>query len=91
MTKTLPISKVRQDLATLVDNAHKESDEYIITVNGTPQAVLISMSEYESWKDTNEVLADPALLKAISQSEQDIKAGRVSDWDLVKKELQLNV
>lgn len=91
MTKTLPISKVREDLANLVDNTHKKSDEYIITVNGAPQAVLISISEYESWRDTNEVLADPLLLKAIVQSEQDIKAGRVTDWEVVKKELQLNV
>jgi prevent-host-death family protein len=52
MTHTLPISKAREELADLVDNAKKRLDEYIITVNGSPAAVIISAAEYESWKET---------------------------------------
>ena len=91
MTRTLPITKAREELTTLVDNAKKRLDEYIITVNGTPAAVLISADEYESWKETNEIMADPALMKAIAEGEEDIKKGRVHDWEDVKKELGLDV
>ena len=70
MTHTLPITKAREDLTTLVDNAHKKLEEYIITVNGSPAAVLISAAEYDSWKETNDIMADRDLLQAIKESER---------------------
>ena len=91
MTHTLPISKAREDLANLVDNAKKRLDEYVITVNGSPAAVLISAEEYESWKETEEILADKELMKAIKQGEKDVEEGNMYDWDDVKKELKLDV
>lgn len=89
MIQTLPITKARENLTDLVDKANKKLDEYIITVNGTPQAVLISAAEYESWKETNEIMADPGLMKAIKEGKEDIKAGRVYDWEDVKQDLGL--
>ena len=91
MTKTLPITKAREELTSLVDNAKKKRDEYIITVNGSPAAVLISADQYESWKETEEILADKELMKAIKQGEKDIEKGNVHDWDEVKEELKLDV
>lgn len=91
MIKTLPITKAREELTTLVDNASKKLDEYIITVNGTPAAVLMSAAEYDSWKETTEILSDPGLVKAIKEGEADIKKGRFKDWEEVKKELKLDV
>jgi antitoxin YefM len=91
VTHTLPITKAREDLTKLVENASKKLDEYVITVNGSPAAVLISVAEYDSWKETNEILADPGLVKTINEGEEDIKKGRVYDWEEVKKELQLDV
>ena len=87
MTHTLPITKARENLTSLVDNAKKKLDEYIITVNGSPAAVIISAEEYESWKETNEIMADPALLKAIKQGQKEIKEGKGIPWEEVKKDL----
>ena len=91
MTQTLSVTKAREDLTSLVENAKKRLDEYIITVNGSPAAVLISAAEYESWKETEEILADRKLMKAIKQGEKEIGEGKVYDWDEVKKELKLDV
>ena len=91
MTQTLPITKAREELTDLVNKAKNRLDEYVITVNGTPAAVLISATEYESWKETMEILADPELLTAIKEGEKDIKKGKVYDWEDVKKELRLDV
>lgn len=87
MIKTLPITKARNELPTLVENASKKFDEYIITVKGVPTAVLMSVAEYESWKETNEILADKSLMRAIRQGEKEIAEGKFSDWEDVKKEL----
>ncbi len=87
MTQTLSITKAREDLPTLVDNAQKKFHDYVITVNGKRAAVLISADEYDSWQETNEILADKQLMKAIKEGEEDLKNGRYEDWEDVKKEL----
>lgn len=91
MTKTIPISEVRQNLANLVDRAQKRFDEFVITVNGKPAAVLMSAAEYDSWKETEEILADKGVMKEIKEAEEDLKKGRVYDWEEVKQELGIDV
>lgn len=91
MTHTLPISKAREELTTLVENANKKLEEYVITVNGSPAAVLISAAEYESWKETNEIISNPGLVKAIKEGEDDIKKGKFVTFEQLKKELNLHV
>lgn len=91
MTQTLPITKAREDLANLVNNANKKLDEYVITVNGVPAAVLMSAVEFDSWKETIEIMSDPGLMKTIRAGEKDIKNGNFVTLEDLKKELGLNV
>jgi len=91
MIHTLPITKVREDLPTLVDNANKKLEEYIITVNGLPAAVIISASEYQSWKETNEIMSDSGLLHAMKSGEDDIAKGNFITFEQLKKDLNLHV
>lgn len=91
MTHTLPITKAREELTKLVENASKKLDEYVITVNGTPAAVLISAAEYESWKETIEIKNDLGLMKAIKQGEMEVKKGKYVTLKELEKELNLNV
>ena len=91
MTNTLPITKARENLTSLVENAKNRLSEYIITVNGSPAAVLISAEEYESWKETNEIMSNPKLMDDIKGGEKDIREGRYFDWEDVKKELGWDV
>ena len=91
MTKTVPITTFRQNLPTIVNNTKNKMDEYIITVNGVPTAILMSVAEYESWQETNEIRSDPELVKAIREGEKDIAEGRVYDWEDVKRELLSDV
>ena len=87
MTRTLPITEARINLPTLVDNAKKKLDEYIITVKGTPAAILLSIDEYESLRETLEIMSDKKLMKELKEAEEDVKAGRVYTWEEVQKEL----
>lgn len=91
MTKTLPITQAREELTSLVDKAKRKLDNFIITVNGSPAAVLMSAAEYESWNETNEIMSDPDLMKAIREGEDDIKNGRYVTLEELEKELNLNV
>ena len=87
MIQTLPITKARANLTSLVNKANRKLDEFIITVKGSPAAVIISAAEFESWKETDEILNDPGLMQAIKEGEEDLAAGRMHNWDDVKNEL----
>ncbi len=91
MIKTLSITRAREELATLVENASKRLDEYVITVNGSPTAVLISAEEYESWKETHAILADKSLMKAIKKGEAELEKGQTIPLEEVEKELNIHV
>ena len=91
MTKTLPITKAREQLTNLVEKADKQLQEYVITVNGVPAAALISAAEYESWKETLDILSDSGLIRAIKEGEEDIKKGKFITFEQLKKELKLRV
>lgn len=91
MITTLPITKAREELTSLVDKVSKRLDEYIITVNGSPAAVLLSAAEYESWKETIDILSDPGLVKAIRKGEKDLEKGKFITFEQLKKDLDLHV
>lgn len=89
MTNILPITKAREVLTDIVDKASRLFQEYIITVNGKPAAVLMSVAEYESLKETADILSDKGLVKQIIKSEKEIADGDYVTLDELKKELKL--
>jgi len=67
-------------------------DEFIITVKGYSAAVIMSAAEYDSWKETNEIMSDPGLMRSIrKRREKELDNGEGLDWEDVKKQLKLNV
>lgn len=91
MIQTLSISKARANLPTLVKNAKNKFSEYFITLNGDRAAVLISADQYDSMRETDEILADKELMKDIRAGEEDIKKGRVISFEQLKKDLKSDV
>jgi antitoxin YefM len=86
--KTLPLTEVRRDLPNIVDEVLKSQEHVVITKHGKPAAVVMSSDEFESWQETIEILSDASAMRALRQSERDIKAGRVHRWEDVKKRLR---
>jgi len=76
MAKILPISEVKAKLPELVTRVEELEEEVIVTRNGKPAAMLVSYADYESMKETLDVLSDPELMRQIRQSEADIAAGK---------------
>lgn len=91
MLRTIPISKARESFTSIVDDVNKKLDEVVITVNGTPAVIMVSIDEYESLQETLDILSDKKLMKDIRQGEREIKEGKDRDWDEVKKELGWDV
>lgn len=73
MTNLISISDARAILPDLVSNIDKKLDRAVITVNGHPKAVMISIDELESLEETAEVLSIPNIKKDIARSRRQFK------------------
>ena len=76
MTNNIAISDARANLPDLVTKINKNLDRAVITVNGQPKAVIVSIDELESLEETAEVLSSiPGIKKDIETSREQIKKG----------------
>ena len=90
MIRQIQISEARRRLNEL----HKEigPDETIsITSRGKQVLALMSWDLYESLNETMAILNDPVFMKSLKKAVNDIKAGRVTDWDIAKRELAIDL
>lgn len=87
----IPASEARSNFYDLIDEVSKTFKRFIITKRGRAQAIVLNPEEIESWEETNEILADKKLMKAIKEGEEDVKKGRYITLEQLKKELKLNV
>jgi antitoxin YefM len=63
--KTLSLSEAKMKLSEIVDRVHSTDEEVVITKNGRPAAILVSPEEFESWKETIEILSSADLTEEI--------------------------
>ena len=87
--KTLALTEARRDLSKIVDRVSKTHDHVTITRQGRPKAVVMSADEFESLQEPLEIMADPETMASIRRGLRDIKAGRVTPYDEVRKRLRL--
>ena len=73
--KTLSLSEVKMKLSELVERVHSTDEEVVITKNGRPAAVLVSPEEYESWKETIEILSSRDLMDEIRKGLAALRKG----------------
>ncbi len=88
VTHTVPFSRARSELAGLLDDVESRHEHVVVTRNGLPVAVLMSIAEFEALQETVEVLGDRDALEDLQASRKDIESGRVSDWEVVKRRLR---
>ncbi|MFB2586706.1 type II toxin-antitoxin system Phd/YefM family antitoxin [Herbiconiux liukaitaii] len=82
--QTLSISAAKAKLSELVDTAETTHEEYAITVNGAPVAMLIGVSEWESMKETIFWLSQPNIVEDVAEAEAAIAAGHGVGEDEVR-------
>jgi antitoxin YefM len=71
--KILPLSEVKTNLSELVDTVERRDEEITITRNGKPVAMIVSQDEYESWRETVEIMQDAELMKEIREGIRSLK------------------
>jgi prevent-host-death family protein len=74
--KTLSLSEVKMKLSALVEAVRATDEEVVITKNGAPVAVLVSLDEFESWRETIAIQSDPELMEEIRKGLAALKQGQ---------------
>jgi prevent-host-death family protein len=80
--KTLSLTQAKSKLGSLVDRAHALGKEVMITRNGRPAAVLVSVAKFESWTKKIASGEDASFLKEIRTGLAALKAGRAKLYTL---------
>lgn len=78
------VADAKARLSELVDTVSTTHDRVEITRNGKPVAVLMSVEEYVSLRETIAILSDAGAVAQIRDGEADVAAGRLSDAEDVR-------
>ena len=89
MVNTISIRELRPKLADILKYVHERFDRYIITKRGRPEAVIMSIEDYESILETMEIQSDKTLMRRLKRAEKDIKNKKGAPLENVRKELGL--
>lgn len=80
---------LRPKLASVLKDIDKHFNRYIITRNGKPVGILMSVDDYEGILETMDIEKDKALMRRIERAEQDKKRGKGRLLEIIHRELGL--
>lgn len=89
MVNTISIRELRPKLADILKSVHDRFDRYIVTKRGRPEAVIMSIEDYESILETMDIQSDKSLVRRLKNAEEDIRKKKGAPLERVRKELGL--
>ena len=89
--RTINFSDARKQFKEVLDRVVDDADITIITRRDADDVVLMSLSEYNSWKETEYLLSSPANARHLRESLAQANAGRVVYRDLIEPPEPLRV
>jgi antitoxin YefM len=81
--RTVNFTQMRQNLAAVLDSVIDDAEEVVVTRSGHEPVVIVPLAEYESMKETEYLLRNPANAVALRQSMSELEAGSGRARDLI--------
>src|SRR5258707_5232298 len=75
MAMTIPLADAKARLSAVLDEVRDTHDRVVITRNGRPEAVIMSLSDLEALEETLDLLSTPGALDEIRAAEAEIARG----------------
>jgi prevent-host-death family protein len=85
MTMMIPLADAKARLSAVLDAVRDTHDRVVITRNGRPEAVLMSVSDLEAIEDTLDLLSTPGALDEIRMAEAEIARGEAIGADDLRR------
>ena len=83
--KTMTYTESRANYAQVLDIAVEDLEEVVITRAGREPAVILSLAEYESLKETAHLLRSPANARKLLDSIDELESGGGSNQALIEE------
>jgi antitoxin YefM len=81
MTMMIPLADAKARLSAVLDDVRDTHDRVVITRNGRPEAVIISVSDLETIEETLDLLSTPGAIDEIRTAEAEIARGEAIGAD----------
>jgi antitoxin YefM len=72
---TIPLADAKARLSAVLDEVRDTHERVVITRNGRPEAVILSVSDLEALEETLDLLSTPGVLEEIRAAEAAIARG----------------
>jgi antitoxin YefM len=89
--RTINFSDARSNLKEVLDRVVADSDVTIITRRDADDVVMMSLSTWNSWKETEYLLASPANARHLRKSTAELNAGKGVERELIEPASGLRV
>ncbi len=63
--KIVPVTQLKPKLLKVISQAQNAGQEYLVTKNGKPAAVIMGYDDWDSWQETISILSDKKTMKSI--------------------------
>lgn len=81
---TLPLAQVRARLSEVVDTVESTAERVVITRNGVPAAVVISVDDLAAMEETLGWLDGPDAVRRAQEADEAVDAGDVTERDEIE-------
>lgn len=82
--KTMSYTESRARYAEVLDSVVNDREEIVITRAGHEPAVIVSLDDYESLKETAYLLRSPANARRLLASIDELESGRGAERELLE-------
>jgi len=79
----LTVTEAKTHLLEIIRKTDKTMQHFIISKNGKPAAVIMSVDEYAGWLETLEILSNKTSLSDIRAAQKELAAGKGLTFDEV--------
>lgn len=78
------MSDLRANLARYLDRVSEDREPLLVTrQGGKGNVVIVSADEFDSWRETVHLLGQPATAERLRESIRQVRAGRVTERELL--------
>lgn len=82
--KIVSLSELRANMAKHFDQIEDDHDELIVTRQNREPMVVMSLADFEGWKETMYLLANPANAEMLRKSIAELDAGNSNEHELME-------
>jgi antitoxin YefM len=76
--KVEPLASVKAQLSALLDEVARTHEQYTVTRNGQPVAVILAADDYESLMETIALLSDQPAMERLAEAERAVFEGELT-------------